>query len=206
MPPANHVRSIRTPRMWLRPWEPGDAAGIGAMFEASREHLCPWIPWADAAPCTEAAAGPWIAERAERFAAGEDLRYGMLSGSRVLGEAMLSTRVGPGALEVGYLVSRLHVGRGYATEAAAALVRVGFELAGAERMELRCSPDNAPSIAIARRLGFRLDRTLPDHFRGSDGVLQDSMVWILARGAPRPALAVTCFDADGEPLELPGDG
>ena len=46
----------------------------------------------------------------------------------MLGGMGLHTRVGPRAREIGYWIRKDAEGRGYVTEAVAALTRVGFEV------------------------------------------------------------------------------
>ena len=63
---------------------------------------------------------------------------------------------GPGlgdAVEIGYRVFPPYRGRGYATEVAQALVAWAGEQ-GVARVVASIGPDNTPSLAIARRLGF----------------------------------------------------
>jgi RimJ/RimL family protein N-acetyltransferase len=58
--------------------------------------------------------------------------------------------------EVGYLLGKRWWGRGYATEAAAAAMGWGFTTIGFERLISLIDPANAPSIAVAGRLGETL--------------------------------------------------
>ena len=58
-----------------------------------------------------------------------------------------------GRAEIGYTVFSAFRGRGYAQEAAAALVRWAFEQ-GEREVFATVSPTNAPSLAIVRALGF----------------------------------------------------
>jgi len=58
-----------------------------------------------------------------------------------------------GMVEVGYTIFPEHRGNGYATEAARRLLDFAREL-GATRFRASVSPDNAPSIAIIRKLGL----------------------------------------------------
>src|SRR5204863_353260 len=74
-----------------------------------------------------------------------------------------------GSLEIGYWVRSHLAGRGFATEAAAALTRVAFELCGTERVDIRCDPDNAASRAIPRKLGYTEDGTLRRRLHGPEG-------------------------------------
>jgi len=69
-----------------------------------------------------------------------------------------------------------HRGRGYATEAARALVRYGFETLRLGRIVATTAHDNAPSAAVMRRLGMRVERNPhPDpHWFQVVGVLEAS--------------------------------
>lgn len=56
-------------------------------------------------------------------------------------------------VELGWLVAREHWGQGLATEAAGALVDYGFRRFGFPRIISLIDPENAASIAVARKLG-----------------------------------------------------
>lgn len=68
--------------------------------------------------------------------------------------------------ELGWLIYAGHEGQGYASEAAAALRDWAFERLGLETLVSYVDPRNRRSIAVAERLGARLDanadRTDPD--------------------------------------------
>ena len=48
-----------------------------------------------------------------------------------------------------------HAGKGHMTRAVAAALRFGFGALRLHRIEAACIPDNAPSIALLERNGFR---------------------------------------------------
>lgn len=60
----------------------------------------------------------------------------------------------PDALELGYTVFREFRGRGYATEAALALIDWAAETHGIRRFIASVAPRNEPSLAIIGKLGF----------------------------------------------------
>lgn len=62
--------------------------------------------------------------------------------------------------EVGlfWAVAATHQGRGYATEAATALVEFGFRDLRLRRIVATTATDNTASIAVMRRLGMRVER------------------------------------------------
>jgi len=60
----------------------------------------------------------------------------------------------PDAVEYGYKIFPAWRGRGYATEAAMTLMDLAEERAGIRQFVLSVSPENDPSLAIVRKLGF----------------------------------------------------
>jgi RimJ/RimL family protein N-acetyltransferase len=62
--------------------------------------------------------------------------------------------------EIGYSFQRRFWGRGYATEAARAVKEAALPLFGFSYVVSFISPDNEPSIKVARRIGMALEETL----------------------------------------------
>lgn len=60
-----------------------------------------------------------------------------------------------GTVEIGYEVAPAHRGRGYATEAVEALLRWAFAHPTVRRVAAECAPDNAASIRVLEKTGFR---------------------------------------------------
>jgi RimJ/RimL family protein N-acetyltransferase len=59
--------------------------------------------------------------------------------------------------EIGWCLDPAVQGRGFGTEAAAELLRIGFEDLGLRRLVAQCFADNEPSWRIMERLGMRLE-------------------------------------------------
>ncbi|MBV8688759.1 MAG: GNAT family N-acetyltransferase [Candidatus Eremiobacteraeota bacterium] len=57
--------------------------------------------------------------------------------------------------EIGYTIVREFRGRGFATEAVAALLHEAFARGQLDRISAYCVPDNRPSRKVLARLGFR---------------------------------------------------
>lgn len=57
--------------------------------------------------------------------------------------------------EIGYVFNRSYQGRGYATEAANAVIAYGFNTKGARRIVAMCNPLNTASWRLLERLGMR---------------------------------------------------
>lgn len=87
-----------------------------------------------------------------------------------------------GRAEIGYTVFEPHRAKGYAKEAADALARWAFAH-GAAEVYASISPDNAPSLAVVRALGFKQIGTQEDEVDGLE------LVFSLSRpDRPRPGV------------------
>lgn len=84
--------------------------------------------------------------------------------------------VAPGAVEMGYFVLPEFRRQGLAEEAALGMMDWASRAHGIRRFIISISPDNAPSVAMARKLGFT---RIGSHIDEEDGY-ED----ILARDAP----------------------
>ena len=62
--------------------------------------------------------------------------------------------------ELGYILSPHYQRQGYASEAAAALVGVGFAAAGIHRVVAHCSSENMASWKLLEKIGFRREGLL----------------------------------------------
>jgi [ribosomal protein S5]-alanine N-acetyltransferase len=61
----------------------------------------------------------------------------------------------------GYMVGRPHLRRGYATEALQLILRFAFRTLKLHRVEANIQPDNAPSLALVKRVGFKREGYSP---------------------------------------------
>ncbi|HEU0079168.1 MAG TPA: GNAT family protein [Longimicrobiaceae bacterium] len=193
---------VHTPRLVIRCWDPRDATLLSAAVEASLEHLRGWMPWAAAEPKELDARIEDLRRFRGNFDLGVDFMYGIFdhAEARVLGGTGLHTHAGE-RREIGYWIHADHVGRGLATEAAAALTRVAFQVERVRRLEIRCDPRNTRSWAIPAKLGFRHEATLRGDVVAPDGGPRDTMVWGLLAdefpGSPAHEAVVEAFDAAG---------
>ena len=198
---------IVTERLVLRCWRPADAPLLKDAVDSSLEHLRPFMPWAHVHPEPLEATVALLRQFRASFDGGADFVYGIFDPGeeRVLGGSGLHTRVGAGALEIGYWIRADATRQGFATEAAAALTRVAFELGGVDRVEVHVEPANEPSLGVPRRLGFveeaTLRRRLPPQ---PGGPPRDVVVFTLFaddwRGTPAASARYEAFDALGRPL------
>jgi len=197
---------IVTERLVIRCWEPGDAVSLKLAVDASLPHLRPWVPWAAAEPTQLDQKVAWLRKSRGEFDLGLDYAFGVFSAdeSELIGGAGLHLRQGLNVREIGYWVASAHGQRGYATEVARALTRVGFEVDAASRIELRMWPENRRSRKIAEVLGYLHEGTLRGTSRDSDGRPCDVQVFALLRDdyecGPLPNLPLRALDIAGHDL------
>jgi RimJ/RimL family protein N-acetyltransferase len=155
---------IRTDRLLLRAHTMADLDDL-LVFHSDPEVVrhVPW-PVRDRAATEEAlrvklaqtelvAPGQWLVLAVELRATGS-----------VIGEVLLkwaSHRQG----EVGFAFGRDHQGQGYAAEAAAAMLRLGFDDLGFHRISAVVVEGNDPSARLLGRLGFRQEARFVDGVR-----------------------------------------
>jgi ribosomal-protein-alanine N-acetyltransferase len=78
--------------------------------------------------------------------------------------------------DVGYVLARSAWGRGYASEAAAAMLRFGFGELGLHKISATCDPDNRGSARVLEKIGMRQEGVLRDHFL-IRGQWRDRLLW-----------------------------
>jgi ribosomal-protein-alanine N-acetyltransferase len=95
---------------------------------------------------------------------------------------------GAPAVEVGWRLDPAHWGNGYATEAAAAALRHGFEVAGLPEIVSFTAAINLRSQAVMQRIGLRRDPgddfDQPSLAEGSP--LRAHVLYRAGAGSPRP--------------------
>ena len=148
------IPSFDTERLTLRPFREDD---VRALFELSQDpDVFRFVGDRRAPTLQEAwrAVAGWLGHWAMRD-------YGQWAieereSGRFIGRAgIINPADWPGP-EVGYLLGRPYWGRGFATEAAAAAMRWGFEEKGFDDLISLIDPENAASIKVATRLGEAL--------------------------------------------------
>lgn len=152
---------VRTERLVLRPLGPADADALLAY--RGRADVCRYLPFE---PMTRAdivarTAGQWA--RTELTSEGQSLTLGaeVAATGELAGDVVLFWHSAEhGAGEIGYVFEPALSGQGYATEAARALLGLGFEGLGLHRIVARLDERNQASARLARRLGLRQEARL----------------------------------------------
>jgi RimJ/RimL family protein N-acetyltransferase len=148
------IPEIETERLRLRAWRAGDVelqARLNADPEYMRHLGGPPMTYEQTAAQIARFRDHW-ARRGVGLWAAEDRETGSFLGR--IGLAYHGAW--PDDLEVGWALDPAVWGRGLATEGGAAAIRHGFDTLGAERIVSICTPENAASIRVMEKLGFRL--------------------------------------------------
>lgn len=175
-----------TDRTRLEPIGPDHFEGFCKAQAVSLPELSPWVVWADdpenegTRAFIDREPGEWKAARGWAFA--------IIFDSEVAGAVALNRHDPPFAsAQLGYWIRSDLSGRRLATEAAAAAVDFGFNVAGLHRIELHAAPENIASIRVAEKLGFLQEGLLRDGGRDSAGNFHDMLVFgLLAGDRSRP--------------------
>jgi RimJ/RimL family protein N-acetyltransferase len=160
-PALRPVYPVRTARLLLRPLTSGDVDAL--LTYRSRPDVSRYVPFEPMTRevITERLATMWA--NTELTDEGQALTLGIeLAGTgELIGDVVLfwHSRLHGGG-EIGYVLHPDCGGHGYATEAAHALLRLGFDELGLHRIIARIDERNEPSAKVARRLGMRLEARL----------------------------------------------
>jgi ribosomal-protein-serine acetyltransferase len=162
----------------LRPLEPWQAEEFLEHWARVREDILPWIPWA-ATLSDIASARELLVRYAEKRAADTGRIYGIWIDGVLQGGTVFRT-FDPVLLncEIGVWMGTAGRGRGLVTRAARHMIDWAFGTRGMARVEWQCDPENANSIAVAKRLGMTHEGTLRRAFV-LQGERRDVMVWSL---------------------------
>ena len=151
LPPA--FAPLRTERLALRVLRTDDAAALHRLvndWEVAK--TLARVPF----PYPRALADEWIASTWAQIASGEAWHLAVTGADdALLGGAGLTLDRRRGRAELGYWIGRPHWGKGLGQEAASRLARWALDELGVEAVRASALRDNARSIALLRRLGFR---------------------------------------------------
>jgi RimJ/RimL family protein N-acetyltransferase len=155
------VYPVRTRRLLLRPLTVGDVDAL--LVYRSRPDVCRYVPFE---PMTrevikERLASQWANTELTDESQALTLGVEMAGTGELVGDVVLfwhSRQHGGG--EIGYVLHPDFSGHGYATEAAHALLRLGFDELGLHRIIARVDERNESSAKLARRLGMREEARL----------------------------------------------
>ena len=172
---------LRGERVIIRPYRESDAQDVFEAVGESRDHLRPWLPFADEHQTVEETRD-WIIHQVAAWLLREDMTLGMWEATTncYLGGTGFHPRDWDiGYFEIGYWIRASAEGRGYVTEAVRLLTDFVFHTLKANRLEIRCDELNVRSAAIPRRLGFVEEGRLRNLLSAHDGRLRTMIIFSL---------------------------
>ena len=177
---ANRLPDVETDRLYLRQRTSADAEDIFAYARL------PEVSVPAGFPAVETLADElyYIEHIYPSNLAKENIPsgYGItLKGTdKVIGSIDFPHRHGDKTLEIGYLLHPDYWGQGIVPEAGRAMLKVGFELLGLDKIILICYDYNKQSQAVARKLGFTLE-TVSEEIQDPAGRTCRDETWGLLR-------------------------
>jgi RimJ/RimL family protein N-acetyltransferase len=188
--------AFETERLLIRAVRPGDGASVNEAARETEADLVPWMPWVTPFPTVEQSEE--YARRAySRFIAREDflLRFVEKASGLFVGASGLHVRDWQvPKFEIGYWCRKRFQGQGYVTEAVEGILRFGFQIFKARRIEIRCDSRNERSRRVAERVGMRLEAELRNFAIDPAGTVHNDLLFALTdddwRAMPQSAAAV----------------
>ncbi|MEY8434484.1 GNAT family protein [Streptococcus hyointestinalis] len=177
---ANRLPDVETDRLYLRQRTNADAEDIFAYARL------PEVTIPAGFPAVETVADElyYIEQIYTSNLAKENIPsgYGItLKGTdKVIGSIDFNHRHGDKVLEMGYILHPDYWGQGIVPEAGRAMLKVGFELLGLDKIILICYDYNQQSQAVARKLGFTLE-TVSEEIQDPAGRVCRDETWGLRR-------------------------
>jgi ribosomal-protein-alanine N-acetyltransferase len=169
---------IRTARLLLREFCEADFDDVHAY--ASQAEVARFMEWGPNTPeDTTAFMNRKWAEQAQWPRDGVNLAVEHLADGRVIGSIRLEVLDRANlAGDFGYSFHRDYWLQGYATEAARAVIEVGFRLLGLHRIWAECDVENAGSWGVMQKLGMRREGHVR-HGKLIKGAWRDRLVYAI---------------------------
>jgi len=171
-------------RLFMRAYRPEDSVLYYRMIHENRDHLYEFLPSNLEAMQNEAEAEAFIRWLNSEWQQRNLFLFSVWekSSGSYTGETYLAN---PDwhvpSIELGYFLVQASTGKGFATEAARATLRIAFEHLQVSRVDLQCRADNEASQRVAERCGFRLEGRQRLRHRMKSGALVDRLWYGLLR-------------------------
>lgn len=168
------ISLLTTPRLQIRPFQLHDWPAVYAyMKDPAVTH------YLEEGQMTSEQTQVWLArqtgERPKAFA------VVLQSTNELIGHIGFHEWFHPRIYELSWAMHRDHQGRGYATEAAAALLPYGFETLGVQRVIATCQPENVASWRVMEKLGMQREGHLKQCIERPDGSWWDEYFYAILR-------------------------
>jgi ribosomal-protein-serine acetyltransferase len=175
---------LRGERVVVRPYRESDAQALFEAVAESRDHLRPWLPFADEHQTVDESRH-WIIQQVANWILRDDLILSIWEQAtdRYVGGTGLHPHDWEiGYFEIGYWVRASAEGHGYIVEAVRLLTEYALDTLKANRVEIRCDELNVRSAAIPQRLGYVLEGRLRNNLTAPGGRLRTTLVFSLVPG------------------------
>jgi RimJ/RimL family protein N-acetyltransferase len=193
---------LRTPRLELRP---NDDEGLRELVEVAHRGVhdpatMPFlVPWTDADPryLGRGMLQYFWSQRAELRPERWELNLLVRHGGRVIGTQGVSARdfAVLRTVDTGSWLGRAHQGRGFGTEMRAAVLQFAFDHLGAVAATSGAFTDNAASLRVSEKLGYRRNGTAAQVRRGEPAV--EVLLRLEPADFARPAWTLRVDGVDG---------
>ena len=145
---------IKTKRLTLRPVQPGDEAEIHEYAGDRDITMMFFLPNE-----TFEETADFVKRNAEEWASPDqtDFEFVILLGDRIIGgcDSDLGHSEDRAYATLGWIINKEYRNRGFASEAAAALLDFSFEKLKVEKVYAQCDVRNAASFAVMRKIGMK---------------------------------------------------
>ncbi len=132
-------------------------------------------------PYDEAKARSWLASQRQERDAGIGYTFAIVrrDDDRLVGAIDIRPNARHLKAEIGYWIGRPYWGRGYATEAARAVIRYGFEILGMNRIYASHFTENPASGRVMQKAGMQFEGVLRQDVRKDDEFRDHALYAIL---------------------------
>lgn len=155
---------LSTTRLILRPFNGNDEAEV---YRICREKeiaaMTRTIPY----PYPRTQALFWIAQQPGNWLAGQSADFAICTRTenQLVGSIGLEINESDQNAELGYLIDKQMWGRGYCSEAAAEVLRFGFENLALHKIHAHCLTTNPGSQRVMEKIGMKQEGLLRGHVR-----------------------------------------
>ncbi|OJX40743.1 MAG: hypothetical protein BGO78_06340 [Chloroflexi bacterium 44-23] len=176
--------SFESLRLLIRVPRPGDGIMLFEAINESHERLKAWFPWAQELTGLDERE-LFVRQCYCKYLLNEDMPLALFlkeTGVLVGGSGLHYRDSHVPSFEIGYWLRSGYEGKGLMSEAVQAITCFAFEVAGANRVYIRCDMDNLRSQAVALRAGYVYEGRMRNSERKADsGDLTDMLFYGMTR-------------------------
>ncbi len=161
---ARTKAEMRTGRLLLRPIALSDSLAFLDIFSDAKTMRY----WSKELISTHEEAEALVRQELEWSQSGACFNWGLAlpDSNLLIGKAVLfQLNEQNRRAELGYILDRRHWGKGYMTEALSCVFAFAFDELKLHRLEADTDPENAPSLALLEKFGFRPEGLFRDRWR-----------------------------------------